>query len=110
MVVIPLHKPAHELCFGTIEQAAEFINTRLGMMIKKDNCEFDGERAVMFSVGSRKKKELHVNERATYFALLPSAEDDIYGTAIVAAASRLGGLYGFTLSAAKKIAEEINEL
>lgn len=110
LVVIPPHKPPRMVSFGEFEKAAEVINLNIGMMAKIDEACFNTEKAIMFSAGSVRKKDRPVNERATYFASLPSAEDDIYGTAVVAVNGEPNRLLGFTASAAEKIIDEINNL
>lgn len=110
MVIIPVHKPPYAIGFGNFEKAAETVNLRIGMCVKTDDAYFDGEKAIMFSAGAIKRSSLPVNERATYFANLPSAEDDIFGTAIVAAGGEPNRLFGFTVAAAEKVIDEINEI
>lgn len=110
LVVIPPHKPPRMVSFGEFEKAAEVVNLNVGMMVKIDEACFDAEKGIMFSAGSVRKKSQTVNERATYFASLPSAEDDIYGMAVVAADGEPNRLLGFTASVAEKIIDEINNL
>lgn len=110
LVVIPPHKPPYMVGFGEFEKAAEVVNLNVGMVAKIDEACFGTERAIMISAGSVSKKSRPVNERATYFASLPSAEDDIYGTAIVAADGEPNRLLGFAAPAAQKIIDEINGL
>lgn len=110
MVIVPVHKPPYVIGFGEFEKAVETVNLKIGMFAKVDEAYFGGEKAVMLSAGAIKKSSLPVNERATYFASLPSAEDDIFGTAIVAAGGEPNRLFGFTLAAAERVIDEINEI
>lgn len=110
LVIIPPHKPPHMVGFGEFEKAAEVVNLNIGMMAKVDEACFGTERAIMFSAGSVRKRSRPINERATYFASLPSAEDDIYGTAVIAADGEPNRLLGFTAYVAEKIIDEINSL
>ncbi len=83
LVIIPVNKEPYCKSFNTMSKAAEIIQQKLGHMIKKTPVECFERPMVMFSAHAKKKSALQVNDRATYFATLPSAEDDIYGPAII---------------------------
>lgn len=86
------------------------VNSKIGMVVKADACDSFNVSAIVLSTGAVKKKTLEVNDRATYFAVLPSAEDNIYGTAIIAGGESLEDMCGLSLETAEKILTEVKNL
>ena len=109
MVIIPVNKEPYCKSFNDMGKAVNIIQQKLGHMIIKTPVTGFERPMVMFSAHAKKKTELQINERATYFASLPSAEDDIYGPAII-----IGEiddvLTGLKEETALKVIEEINKL
>lgn len=109
-IVIPTHKEPYLKGFSSKEKAFELVNSKIGMVVKADACDSFNVSAIVLSTGAVKKKTLEVNDRATYFAVLPSAEDNIYGTAIIAGGESLEDMCDLCLETAEKILAEIKNL
>jgi len=109
LVVVPVNKEVYLKGFNSMEKAAAIIREKIGPMIKEDRVDCFDRQMTMFSVHARKKSSLQVNERATYCAALPSAEDDIYGMAVIIGKSD-DTIVGLTEKEALKIKDEINNL
>ncbi len=109
LVVIPVNKEAYLKGFNSMEKAAAIIQEKVGMMRKMNTVDCFDRPLAMFSTCARKKSSLQVNERATYYATLPSAEDDIYGTAVII--GKVDETFtGLLEKEALKIRDEINNL
>lgn len=109
-IIIPTHKEPYLKGFNSKEKAFEIVNTKIGMMVKADACDSFNVSAIVLSTNAVKKRTLEVNDRATYFAVLPSAEDNIYGTAVIAGGDALEDMCGLCLETAEKILDEIKSL
>lgn len=109
LVVIPVHKEAYLKSLNSPEKAASIMQEKLGRM--HGSCPVDSfdKPMVMYSPCGQKKTALGVNDRATYFASLPSAEDDIYGTAIILGQGE-NGYMGLTEEVAIMVRDEVNGL
>ena len=109
LVVIPVHKEPYLKSFLDMSKAENIMQEKLGPMITETGVDCFEKPMVMRSAHARKKNSLQVNDRATYFANLPSTEDDIYGTAIIIGQSD-GGIIGLTEKAAQEVIDAINNL
>ena len=109
LVIIPVNKEAYTKSLNSPEKAASIIRDKLGSMIKEDSVDFFDTPMMMFSAHARKKAELGVNDRATYYAALPSAEDDIFGTAIIIGKND-NGIIGLTEETALEVMNSVNGL
>lgn len=109
LVVIPVHKEAYLKSLNSPEKAAALIQEKLGRMHSSCPVDYFDKPMVMYSPCGQKKTTLGVNDRATFFAVLPSAEDDIYGTAIILGQSE-NGYMGLTEELAIKVRDEVNGL
>lgn len=109
LVIIPVHKEPYLKSFNDMNKANNIMQEKLGHMITETAVVGFDRPMVMRSAHARKKNSLQVNERATYFASLPSAEDDIYGTAIIIGKTE-DGIIGLTEKAALQVLKEIDNL
>lgn len=109
LVVIPVHKEAYLKSLNSPEKAAAIMQEKLGNLHKACPVDSFDKPMVMYSPCARKKAALGVNDRATYFASLPSAEDDIYGTAIILGQGE-NGYMGLTEEVAIMVRDEVNGL
>ena len=107
LVVVPVNKEAYCKSFTSKNEAIVLIKDKIGHSRKEDSVEFFDRAMTMFSAKNGKGKA--VNERATYYAILPSAEDDIYGTAIIIG-KKDDDICGLTEESAISVKNEINEL
>ena len=109
LVVVPVNKEAYLKSLNSPEKAASIIRDKIGSFMTENDVDFFEKTMTMFSAEVKNKTKLAVNERATYYASLPSAEDDIYGTAIIIGKSD-NGIMGLTLEDAQEVADVVNEL
>lgn len=109
LVVVPVNKEAYMKSLNSPEKAAAIIREKIGSFIKEDRVDSFDTPMTMFSSGSKKRAQLGVNERATYYAELPSAEDDIFGVAVIIGKSD-GGIVGLTEEKAKEVMNSVNGL
>jgi hypothetical protein len=109
LVIIPVNKEAYMKSLNSPEKAASIIRDKLGSLIKEDAVEGFDTQMTMFSACGRKKAELGVNDRATYYAALPSAEDDIFGTAVIIGKNE-NGIVGLTEEKAVEVKNAVNGL
>lgn len=109
LVVVPVNKEAYCKDFNSLDRAVQLITEKVGTSMPERHTVSNFEREMfMFSLRA-KKKNLAVNERATYLAELPSAEDDIFGTAVIIG-KQDECIVGLTEETANAVCEEINEL
>lgn len=109
LVVVPVNKEAYLKGFNSMEKATAIIHEKIGSMIKENSVDCFDRQMTMFSVHARKKSSLQVNERATYYATLPSAEDDIFGMAVIIGKAD-DTIVGLTEKDALKVMNDINNL
>lgn len=109
LIVVPVNKEAYLKGFNSMEKAAAIIREKIGQMIKETPVDCFDRQMTMFSVHARKKSSLRVNERATYYATLPSEEDDIFGIAVIIGKAD-DTVVGLTEKEALKVRDEINNL
>lgn len=109
LVIVPVNKEAYLKGFNSMDKAAAIIHEKIGSIIKETPVDCFERPMTMFSVYARKKSSLQVNERATYYATLPSVEDDIFGVAIIIGNAD-GTIAGLTEKEALKVRDEINNL
>ncbi len=109
LVVIPVNKEAYLKSLNSPEKAASIIRDKLGSFITENDVDLFDKPMTMFSAEVKNKAKLAVNDRATYYASLPSAEDDVCGTAIIIGKGD-NGIAGLTLEAAQEVADAVNEL
>lgn len=109
LVVIPVHKEPYMKSFNDMNKANNIIQEKLGHMITEAPVDCFDRPMVMRSAHAQKKTSLQVNDRATYFANLPSSEDDIYGPAIIIGQSD-GGIIGLTEKTALEVLKAIDDL
>lgn len=109
LVVVPVNKEAYMKSLNSPEKAAAIIRDKIGSFIKEDRVDSFDTQMTMFSSGAKSKKQLGVNDRATYYASLPSAEDDIYGTAIIIGKGD-NGIVGLTEENAREVMNSVNGL
>ena len=109
LVIVPVNKEAYLKGFNSMDKAAAIIHEKIGSMIKEDPVDCFDRHMTMFSVHARKKSSLQVNERATYYATLPSEEDDIFGIAVIIGKAD-NTIVGLTEKEALKVMNGINSL
>jgi hypothetical protein len=109
LVIIPVHKEPYMKSFNDMNKANNIMQEKLGLMIAESDVIGFERPMVIRSAHARKKSSLQVNDRATFFAKLPSAEDDIFGTAIIIGKTD-GEIIGLTEKAAREVIDAINNL
>lgn len=109
LVIVPVNKEAYLKGFNSMDKAAAIIHEKISSMIKETPVDCFERPMTMFSVYARTKSSLQVNERATYYATLPSVEDDIYGMAVIIGKAD-DTVVGLTEKEALRVKDEINSL
>ena len=109
LIIVPVNKEAYLKAFESKTKADAIIQEKVGLVIRKTDVDAFERPMMMFSARGRKKSQLQVNDRATYYAKLPSAEDDIFGPAIIMGDID-GTPAGLTEKDALAVRDEINNL
>ncbi len=109
VIVLPVNKEPYLKGFSDMILAWNFIQNKISGAVKKTAVDAFDRPMMMFSGKAKNKTTLAVNERATYLAQLPSAEDDILGVAVILG-EKEETLYPLTLNEANNILELIKEL
>lgn len=109
LVIIPVSKEAYLKQFTSTDRAVQLITEKAGTQTPDNHITNFFDTPMFIFSRHEGKSNKTVNERATYIAVMPSDEENIYGPAVLIGNAD-GCIDGFTLEKAEKIRDEINEL